>query len=152
MTRLTRLDVSRPLESAQRLQRSIGILQIPDINLHGGTTSTPSNVLDRHLDFVCRLIIIDTTLTRFDYWGSHLELRVRQTVAEGEQGIVEVTVGTTLHRVVLVVGQLRARLVERDGQLTTGVIVAEEYVGNGRAALLTRIPSLDDSVAGLCLW
>ena len=133
------------LEGTQRLQRSLLIGGVADIHLNNLRTVALASVLDRKVDG--NVIAIDSTTGL-----SHLESRIAQSIAEGEQGIVEVTIGTSLQRVVLVVGQLLSTLIECEGQLTAGIDIAEEYVSYSRATLLTRIPSLYDGVTCLHLW
>ena len=74
------------------------------------------------------------------------------SVAESEEWIIEVAIGTSLHRIVFVVGQLGTVFVECDGKFTTGVIVPEEYVGHGSSTFLSRIPSLYDGITTLGFW
>ena len=130
------------LEATEGLQRSLRISDIANIYLHNLRTVTLACVLDRTVDG--NVIAIHRTAG-----VTYFEGGIAQSIAEGEQGIVKVAIGTALHRVILIVGQLVAILIEGNGQLTARVDVTEKDVSHGRTALLTRIPGLYDGVAAL---
>ena len=83
---------------------------------------------------------------------AEMEVGVAQAIAEREERLAaEVAVGVALHIVILHLRQLGDGLVERHRQLAGRVEVAVKRLHDGRAALLARIPGLQDGVAALGL-
>ena len=72
-----------------------------------------------------------------------IECRIAQSVAEREKRFAaEIAIGTSLHPVILEVGQLCLILVECYGQASCRVVITEQHVGYGRAARLPGVPCL----------
>jgi hypothetical protein len=124
--------------AARGVRRCTGLRQI---DLHDLVAGALAGVLDVHRD--------GGVLSRLELRGNDevrvAERRVREAVAEGvERRLLDVAVGAAAHGVVLEGRQVLLRAVDGDGQPAAGADVAEEDLGDRRAALLARIPGVQD--------
>ena len=137
-------------ESAQRLDGAVGIAFATQVHLHHFVTVHGTGIVEGNRQF--------QRFTAFQgiAFGLHLSIAegcITQSVAEGEERLLlQVAVGTPLHIVILKVGQLGRVAIEGDGQPSAGVVAAEQCLGYGLSAGLSRVPCLQDGLAVARFW